>query len=138
MISCWKWHYFILFLWLSNILIHICVHIYIYIYAYCIFFIHSSDDRQLYCLNILATINNAAVNIGVRVSFWITVSFRYIPRTGIAGSYGNVGDLSLIPGLGRFPGKGNPHQYSYLISMERGNWCAEVHGVTKSWTWLSD
>ena len=31
------------------------------------------------------------MNIGVRVSFWDSVSvfFRYVPRSGIAGSYGN-------------------------------------------------
>ena len=48
----------------------------------------------------------------------------------------NVGDLGLIPGLGRSPreGKGYPLQYSDLaISMD----CI-VQGVTKSWTRLSD
>ena len=47
----------------------------------------------------------------------------------------NVGDLGSIPGLGRSPGgeHGNPLQYSGLEnSME----CV-VHGVAKSWTWLS-
>ena len=29
------------------------------------------------------------MNIGVHVSFWITVFSRYMPRSGIAGSYGN-------------------------------------------------
>ena len=44
----------------------------------------------------------------------------------------NVGDLGLIPGLGRFPGEGDgyPLQYSGLEnSMDY-----VVHGVTKSWT----
>ena len=48
----------------------------------------------------------------------------------------NVGDLGLIPGLGRTPGEGNgnPLQNSCLEnSMDRG-----VHGVTKSRTRLSD
>ena len=36
-------------------------------------------------------------------------------------------------------GHGNPLQYSCLEnSMDRGAWWATVHGVTKSWTWLSD
>ena len=36
-------------------------------------------------------------------------------------------------------GNGNPLQYSYLEnSMDRGAWQATVHGVTKSWTQLSD
>ena len=42
---------------------------------------------------------------------------------------------------GRSPGErnGNPPQYSSLgNSMDRGAWLATVHGITKSWTWLSD
>ena len=53
----------------------------------------------------------------------------------------NVGDLSLIPGSGRYPGEGNgnPLQYSLLENpMDRGSWQAIVRGVTKSQTWLSD
>ena len=53
----------------------------------------------------------------------------------------NVGDLGLIPGLGRSPrGRhGNPLQYSCLENpMEGGAWWATVHGVTKSQTRLSD
>ena len=48
----------------------------------------------------------------------------------------NVGDLGSIPRLGRSPGegKGYPLQYSGLEnSMD-----SALHGVTKSWTWLSD
>ena len=46
------------------------------------------------------------------------------------------GDLDSIPGLERSPGegKGYPLQYSGL---ENSIECM-VHGVTKSWTWLSD
>ena len=53
---------------------------------------------------------------------------------------GDVGDVGSIPGSGRSPGEGNgnPLQYSCLEnSMDRGAWWATVHGVTKSWTWLS-
>ena len=53
----------------------------------------------------------------------------------------NVGNLGSIPGSGRSPGEGhsNPLQYSCLENpMERGAWRATVHGVTKSWTRLSD
>ena len=53
----------------------------------------------------------------------------------------NAGDPGLIPGWGRFPGEGNgnPFQYSCLEnSTDRGAWQAIVHGVTKSWTQLSD
>ena len=53
----------------------------------------------------------------------------------------NVGELCLIPGLGRSPGEGNGNllQYSCLDnSMYRGSWWATDHGVTKSQTQLSD
>jgi len=53
----------------------------------------------------------------------------------------NVGDLSSIPGLGRFPGEGNgyPLQCSFLEnSKDKGAWQAVVHGVTKSGTRLND
>ena len=71
----------------------------------------------------------------------------YLPFKGFpGGSVGkefacNVGDLGSIPGLGRSPAErnGNPLQYSCLEnSKDRGAWWATVHGVTKSWTQLSD
>ena len=48
----------------------------------------------------------------------------------------NVGDQSLIPGLGKSPGEGYgyPLQYSGL---ENSMDC-RVHGIAKSWTQLSD
>ena len=77
----------------------------------------------------------------------------------------NAGDLGLIPGLGRSPGEGNSYhqegrrrrgrqrvrwldsitdsmdvdlsKFQELV-MDRGAWYASVHGVTKSWTRLSD
>ena len=53
----------------------------------------------------------------------------------------NVGDLCLIPGLGRSPGGGhsNPLQYSCLENfMDRGVWQATVHRIAKSRTQLSN
>ena len=41
------------------------------------------------CFHILVTGNSAAVNTGVRVSFQSVVFSRYMPRSGVAGSYGN-------------------------------------------------
>ena len=49
----------------------------------------------------------------------------------------DTGDASLIPGLGRSPGKGNrnPLQYSCLEnSMDRRAWQATVQGMAKSQT----
>ena len=54
---------------------------------------------------------------------------------------GDTRDVGSIPGSGRFPGEGNGHplQYSCLGNpMDRGAWQATVHGISKSWTRLSD
>ena len=66
------------FLWLSSI--PVCVHM-------CVF-MHSSADRHLAYFHILAIVNNAALNIGVQVSFQINVYtfLGYIPRSKIAGT----------------------------------------------------
>ena len=53
----------------------------------------------------------------------------------------NARDPGLIPGSGRSTGgrNGNPLQYYCLENpTDRGAWWARVHGVTKSWTRLSD
>ena len=54
------------------------------------FFIHSSTDGHLGCFLILVIVNNASMNIGLLMFLWSNVlgSFRYIPRSGIAGSKG--------------------------------------------------
>ena len=54
----------------------------------------------------------------------------------------NVGDLGLIPGLGRFSGggQGNPLQYSCLQNRHGQRSLAGyiIHGVKKSQTQLND
>ena len=52
-------------------------------------FIHLSVNGHLGCFHVLAIVNSAAMNIGVHVSFQIMVFSRYMPRSGIAGSYGS-------------------------------------------------
>ena len=52
------------------------------------FFIHSSVSGQLRYFNDLTIVNNAAMNNGMHVSLSILVSSGYMPRSGIAGSYG--------------------------------------------------
>ena len=53
------------------------------------FLIHSSADGHLGCFHVLAIINSAAMSIGVHVSLSYLVSSVYMPRSGIAGSYGS-------------------------------------------------
>ena len=53
----------------------------------------------------------------------------------------NAGDMGSIPGSGRSPGEGNGNPLQYFClgnSMDGGAWVGSVHGVAKSWTWLSD
>ena len=51
-------------------------------------FIRSYVDGHLGCFHVLAIVNSAVVNNGIHVSLSIFVSLGYMPRSGIAGSYG--------------------------------------------------
>ena len=53
----------------------------------------------------------------------------------------NAGDLGSIPGLGKYPGKGNGNPLQYFCldnSMDRGAWQATVSGAAKNQTRLSN
>ena len=79
-------------------------------------------------------------------SFRIICSDVNIPQGFPDGSDGkesacNEEDLGSVPGLGRSLGERHcyPLPYSCLKnSTDRGAWQATVHGVTKSWTRLTD
>ena len=83
---CCKWRFFILFL---RSVFPYCVCVYIYTPHFLYSFICWWTFRLLFCLPGLT--NSATVNIGVHISFEIRVFIfsKYIPRSGIAGSYGN-------------------------------------------------
>ena len=57
-------------------------------YMYHNFFIQSSVDGHLGCLHVLAIVNSSVMNNGIHVSLSILVSSGYMPRSGIAVSYG--------------------------------------------------
>ena len=62
---------------------------YFIVYMYNNFFIHSSVNGHLSLFHVWATVNSAAVNIMVHVSFSILVSLGYMIISGIVGSYGS-------------------------------------------------
>ena len=78
--------------------------------------------------------------------FWISLRYTYVQASQVAlvvkklpANAGDIRDLGSIFGLGRSSGAGHSHplQYSCLENpMNRGDWWAMVHRVTKNWTWL--
>ena len=69
---------FLSFQWLSNN---------IPLYIYVAHLLYSSVNGHLGCFHDLAIVKNAAVNIGVPVSFQGHILFGCMPWSGIAGSY---------------------------------------------------
>ena len=58
------------------------------VYMYHTFFIHPSVNGHLGCFHSLAIVNSASVNTVVNVTFWVTVFYGCMPKSGIAGTYG--------------------------------------------------
>ena len=58
---------------------------------------HLSADRHLYYFHFFVIINNAAMNISLQIFVrpYVFISPGYIPRSRIAGSYGNSTFISL-------------------------------------------
>ena len=74
----------------QNFLLFLSVWKHSFVCIYYIFSIYSSVDRHMCCFHFLAIVKNAR-NIGIQISVWIPAfnSFGYIPRGGIARSYGS-------------------------------------------------
>ena len=68
-------------------------HSFLWLVFHCVYmyhiFIHSFFHGHWGHFHVLAIVNSAAMNFGVHVSLWNIVSFGYVSRSGIAGSYGN-------------------------------------------------
>ena len=58
-------------------------------YIYHIFLSQSSVDGHLGYFHVLAIVNSAAMNMQVHVSLLSRVLSGYMPKSGIAGSYGS-------------------------------------------------
>ena len=67
----------------------VCVCVCVCTHTCYIFFIRFFVDGHLGCFCVLAIVTSAVVNIGVHVSFWITVFSGYMPSSGMVKSYGS-------------------------------------------------
>ena len=69
-----------------------------------------------------------------RLPIPVLLAFSHVSDSKVSTC--KAGDLGLIPGLGRSPGEGNGYPLWYS-GLENSMDCID-HGVTKSWTQLSD
>ena len=59
------------------------------VHMYHSFLILSSVEGHLGCFHVLAIVNSVSVNTGIHVTLSVLVSSVFMPRSGIAGSYGS-------------------------------------------------
>ena len=75
-------------------------------------------DGHLGCFHVLVVVNSAAMNIQVNVYFSRQVLSGYMPKSGIAGSYGSI--LCILDALASGallmdPGETAPLRASYFL-----------------------
>ena len=103
----------------------------------CYFLSHVQWELSMFPL-FLPILSFSWYNLRFYIQF-IQVSHMVLVVKNLPANAGDIRDMDLIPGLGRFPGggHGNPLQYSCLENpMDREAWQATVHWVSKSQTWL--
>ena len=87
------------FLWQSDILLFVYIYIYTHIYIPHLLYLLICW-LTLRCFHVLAIVNNATMNLGMYVSFWIRVfiSSGYMPSSGRTNlhSTNNVEELSFL------------------------------------------
>uniref|UniRef100_A0A8D0UFN7 Uncharacterized protein n=1 Tax=Sus scrofa TaxID=9823 RepID=A0A8D0UFN7_PIG len=69
------------------ILLFFMAEVYSIVYMYHIFLIHSSTNGHLGCFHVLAIVNSAVMNTKMHISFSMKFLSKYMPRSGIGGSY---------------------------------------------------
>ena len=97
---------------MTNIPLYICI---------TFFLIHSSVSGDLFCLQLLAVINGAAVNIGVHVLFQTMVFIGYIPSKIIVSCLFFFLTLTLEALLMSIMSLGYYGRYCYSSSQKQRN-----------------
>ena len=70
------------------------------------------------------------------ISTYFTIIMGFLGAPVVKNPLTNARDAGLIPGSRKSPGEGNGNPLQYYC-LDRGAWRATVHGIRKSWTWLS-
>jgi hypothetical protein len=84
------------------------------------FFMHTFIDGQLDWFHIFTTINHATTNVGVQLSLWYadSISFGYVHRSGMAGSY-DRSTFSFVRHL-------HPAFHYGFINLHSHQWCLRI------------
>ena len=126
---------------------HIHTHTHTHIYILCISTGHCPFIILIHTTTSVMTVYTLQINFTCKFSFklnyiiYLFIGYNNLFFEGQNGSAGkesasNVGDLGLIPGLGRSPGEGKGYLLQYS-GLENSMDCI-AHEVTKSRTQLSD